>query len=165
MEWDSEVVSHGPRHEEGARNFNGFGDIFGDGDGDGRNPSTFDRALNQSDGLMADGSSRCEQRYIRALVITDGASDFTSHAALESFWIHGVTDEAEEVCGERADEAVFGQLLKSHNRKDDIDVDIGIIMRIFQLVNDQFIRARTRRNAAETEVTKGVAYVHGQIGS
>jgi hypothetical protein len=52
------------------------------------------------------------------------------------------------------------QALKS---EDDVDVDIGVVMRIFLLMNDQIPVPRRRRHAPKSEIAEWMAKVEGRI--
>jgi hypothetical protein len=148
---DAKVMSRGPRQKNGAGRLNLFGNVLGDGDRHGWDASGFDGALDQSDGLMADRSSRSEQR------------DVVSNRTLEPLRIHVVADEAEEVIGQGAQHALGGEFLQALNRKDNVDVDIGVIVRIFQLMNDLILVPRRRRHAPKSEIAEWMANVEGRI--
>jgi hypothetical protein len=69
---DTEVVPHRPRQENDAGRRDFFGDVFSARDGSSRNSSGLDRALDQSNGLMTDRSSRSQQRDVGACLPTHG---------------------------------------------------------------------------------------------
>jgi hypothetical protein len=57
---DAEVMAHGPGQKNRAGRLDLLGHIFGNGNRYRWNAAGFNRTLDQSDGLMADRSSRRE---------------------------------------------------------------------------------------------------------
>jgi len=101
----TKVMAHWPGNENRAWSFDGGGDVFGDRDGHGRNSAFFDLSLNQSDRLMTNWSCRSEQRNVRPLFFIDCAGNALSYRSLEPLRIHVVTDEAEEISCEPANDS------------------------------------------------------------
>lgn len=60
-------MAHGQIREDGARRFDFPGDFFFKRDGNGGNAGRLDRSLDQSHGLIAKASGRCEQGHIDAV--------------------------------------------------------------------------------------------------
>ena len=104
MEGRAEVMSHWPRDKDCPRNFDRCAHILRDRDGHSRNSTLLDLSLNQSHGLMANGSGRCEQRDVCPLFLIDGSGDVFSNGGFELLRIHVVADKAEEVSGKTTDD-------------------------------------------------------------
>lgn len=102
----AEMVSHRPRNEDRAWQLQDLRGIAGDRHGYGGNASFFDCSLNQSDRLMADRSGRGEQRDVCPLLLGDCSRDVFHHRCLETFRIHVVADEAEEVRRQLANDSL-----------------------------------------------------------
>ena len=97
VKWGAKVMPHRPRQENGARRLDLFRHIPGDGNRDGRDAASFDRALDQSDGLMADRSSGSEQCSVSPFLLNDGLGDIVGYRAFKLLRVHVVADEAEEM--------------------------------------------------------------------
>jgi hypothetical protein len=110
MKRGAEMMSHGPGEKKGAGHFDHLAYVPGHGDGDGWNSSNLNRALNQSDGLMADRSSRGQQRNIGAFV-DDRVCNVGRHGLFKSLRVHVIADEAEEIRGQAANRSFRRQLL------------------------------------------------------
>ena len=163
MKRDAEVMPHWPRQENRTRSLDLFRHVAGDGNRDGRDTASLDRALDQSDGLMADRSSGGEQCSVSPFLLNDGLGDIVGYRAFKLLRVHVVADEAEEIAAQSAQHAFGGQFLKTLDGKDDVDIHVGVVMRIFQLMDDQVLVTRCRGNAAEPEIAKRVADVEGRI--
>jgi hypothetical protein len=59
------------------------------------------------------------------------------YRAFKLLRVQVVADEAEEIAGQSAQHAFGGQFLKTLDGKDDVDIHVGVVMRIFQLMDDQ----------------------------
>lgn len=79
--------------------------------------------------------------------------------ALEPLRIHVVTDEAEEVLGQSAERALGDQLLQPLDRGNDVDVEVGVIVRILQLMDAQILVTRGGWNRPEPKAAEWVANV------
>ena len=106
VKWGAKVMPHRPRQENGARCLDLFRHIPGDGNRDGRDAASFDRALDQSDGLMADRSSGDQQSCIGFLFHRNRVGDPVRDRALKPLRVHVVTDEAEEIRGQAAEQTL-----------------------------------------------------------
>lgn len=96
MKRDAKVMSHGPGQENCPWRLDLFGYIARDCDRDSRNASGFNRALDQSDGLMADRSSGGQQGGVGSFVFGNGFGDIIGHSTFEFLRVHVVADEAKE---------------------------------------------------------------------
>ncbi len=99
MQGDSEVMAHRPRNKKRSWHFDHLTYVFGHGDGNCWNPFDLDGALNQSHGLVANGSSWSQQSNIGVLLFGNSAGNVGGHSALEPLRIHVIADEAEEILG------------------------------------------------------------------
>ena len=73
---------------------------------------------------------------------------------LELLQVHAIADEAEEIVRKAALNSFGRQFLKPLDREDDIDIDVGVVVRVLQLMDDQVLMAQLRGHAAEPEITK-----------
>ena len=101
----TKVMAHWPGNENRARSFDGGGHVFGDRDRGGRNSAFFDLSLNQSDRLMTNWSGRSEQGNVGPLFFIDCAGNALGYRSLEPLRIHVVTDKAEELSCEPANDS------------------------------------------------------------
>jgi hypothetical protein len=101
----TKVMAHWPGNENRARSFDGGSHVFGDRDRDGRNSAFLDLSLNQSDRLMTNWSGRSEQGNVRPLFFIDCAGNALGDRSLEPLRIHVVTDKAEELSCEPANDS------------------------------------------------------------
>ncbi|SRR5579872_2489540 len=99
MQGDPEVMAHRPRDKKRSRHFDPLTYVLGHGDRNGWNPFRLNRALDQSHGLVTNGSSRSQQRNFGLLLFGNGAGNVGCHRVLEALRIHVVTDETEEISG------------------------------------------------------------------
>jgi hypothetical protein len=97
VEGNAEMMSHWPRDKDGTRHIDSFRHVLRDGNRDGWNSERFNLSLNQSNGLMADRSSRGEQCDVGPLLLHNRTGDVRGDGGFECLWIHVVTDETEEV--------------------------------------------------------------------
>ena len=104
MERYAEVMTHWPRQKDCAGHFDGLCYVLRHSNRDGWNTLLLDGTLNQSDGLMANRSSRSQQGNVRPLFIAHGESDVRDDRLLESIRIHVISDETEKVRSQTADE-------------------------------------------------------------
>lgn len=93
------MVSHGPGDKNCAWHLDSFAYVAGHGNGDGWNSPGLNRTLNQSDGLMADGSGRRQQSNIGVLFLSNSTRNISRYCSLETFRVHVVADKAEEIWG------------------------------------------------------------------
>ncbi len=82
------MMAHGPRQENGTGRFYFFGDVPGDGNRDRRYALGLNCTLDQSDGLMADRSSRDQQGRVGLLLHRLCLGDVMGHDTLKPFRIH-----------------------------------------------------------------------------
>jgi len=106
---NAEVMSHHERDEDGARRETCGRDVAGDRDRDGREMSSFECALDQRHGLVADRSSRGEQYDVGRLAL-DCRREFFGEDSFEAHRIHVVADERKQIRRQGADDAVPGEV-------------------------------------------------------
>lgn len=83
---------------------------------------------------MSHRPGQSQQRDVGAFVPHNGFRDVVSNSALESIWIHVVADETEEILSQAAQPAFRREFPQPLDRKDHVVIDIGIVVRIFQLM-------------------------------
>ena len=106
MQRDAKVVAHGPREKICARRFDLFRHVSGDRNRDRGYTARLNFTLDQSDGLMADRSSGDQQSCIGFLFHRNRVGDPVRDRALKPLRIHVVTDEAEEIRGQAAEQTL-----------------------------------------------------------
>ena len=92
MAGDAKDVAHHERHEHGAGRLGVFCDVTSDGHADGGDSATFDFALHERDGLVANGSSRCREGDVD-LVFDQSIRHVAAQGPLQHVRIHVVADE------------------------------------------------------------------------
>jgi hypothetical protein len=99
--------------------------------------------------------SNCRQSFvsaIRMLFVDHSFHNVRSNRAFEPLGIHVVTDETETTVRQPAQYSFLAKLLQALDRKNHITVEVGIVVRIFQLVNPQIpmlgIRKHTQKNGS-----------------
>lgn len=110
MERDPEVVTHPERYEDRAGRFDPLGHVARHGDGHRGDATAFDCALNQSDRLVADGSSRAEQSDV-GLLVDHRLREVLSERVLQQLRVHVVADEGEEVSCQLANDPLAREVL------------------------------------------------------
>jgi hypothetical protein len=108
MKRHAKVMAHGPRQENRAGRFDFFRHIPSDSHRDCRYAASFNFALDQSDGLMADRSSGGKQGGVGSLFHCHGFGDILGDRAFKFLRVHAVADEAEEIRGEPTQHALGG---------------------------------------------------------
>ena len=99
MKRRAEMMAHRPRNEHGPWRAHRLGYVTRNSDRNRRHTLGFDLALDQSHGLMTDGSSRTQQRGIGVFRRNHLVRDILRDRRFKSARIHVVTNEAEEISG------------------------------------------------------------------
>ena len=99
MKRGAEVMSHGPREKKSSGYFDHLTYITGYGNRNCWNPSVLNCTLNQSNGLVANRSSRNQQSNIGLLVFANRAGNICGHCLFEPLRIHVIPDETEKIPG------------------------------------------------------------------
>jgi hypothetical protein len=119
-------VAEGPFQVDHPRRAHLFGDLFQTDDADGRNPGGLDCAGDQSHGLVADSSGRCQQHRVD-LFLLEHASDLRCCDAQQCFGVRRLDMTHEAVAsGERADVSATREVADQLEREQDVQVALGV---------------------------------------
>src|ERR1041384_2704784 len=120
----------------------------------------FDFPLDRDDRAVANVWSTAGQHYrVGPRAFVDVVGDFARRAFVHRFELHRVAHVADVLFGNAADESFALQSAQHFNRKDDVDVFVGVAMVVVMMRDHQVFHIDIRRNFAVTEIAEFVGDV------
>ena len=162
--WFTQRMPEGPSQVQGARRPDLEGDIAKNGDGYGRNSCGLNRALDQSDGPIADPSSGSEEHKVRrvgAQQLEQGWKDLLlerSHVSAVDMAHEGVV-----LSGQTAEASVCHELPNPVEGKHDVVVAVGIAMIVVIVGDDELLRSSGGGNHSVRGISVRVGHVEWSI--
>jgi len=153
-------VAEGPAQEDRSRRFDFLGVGSVDGDADGRNSAGFYDALDQSHGLMADASGRCQQYHVH-LQFLENADNLVRGPVDQGLDMAAVNmaHERKMHIGDSPDATGGMHLFEPGDGKDNVQIPVGIPVVVIIMGN--FIVAGNRLGIDDPK--SGIPFSVGHI--
>ncbi len=156
----SKRMTEWPPEENGPRRFHFFGELTDNRDSYRRDANTFDCSLDQPNGLIAKSSGGSQHDDINPLCfefVCNLRSGFLNEC--QNMMTVNVTHESIVGLCNPTHDALSREFIEPLNRKDDIDILVGIGVIIVIMGDPEFIDQPSGADLPESRIPKGISHV------